>query len=81
MLTLSFLLLGAAASRAFRVPGLLALVALLAVAMGLEGALNQRDLTSVLGDAVLMPAAVEVSYLAAAWLWDAAARPLPHGKV
>lgn len=80
MLYLFFLLLGAAASRAFRLPGLLAIVSLLAVAIGLEGALNQRDLASVLGTAVLMLAAVEISYLATSWLWDTAPRPLPQGK-
>ena len=81
MLYLSFLLLGAVASRAVRISGLLAIVALLAVAIGLEGALNQRDPASVLGHAVLMLAAVEISYLATSWLWDAAARPRPHGEI
>ncbi|WP_156389688.1 hypothetical protein [Methylobacterium sp. Leaf465] len=81
MLLMCFALLGAAASRAFRAPGLLALVSVLAIAIGVEGALSHRALTSVLLNAVLMLAAVEFSYLAATLLWDAKARSLAYWKV
>lgn len=81
MLYVCFALLGAAASRAFRAPGLLVLVTVLAIAIGVEGALSHRALTSVLLNAVLMLAAVEFSYLAATLLWDVKARSLAYWKV
>ncbi|KQP53609.1 hypothetical protein ASF41_23340 [Methylobacterium sp. Leaf111] len=81
MLYLCFALLGAAASRTFTVRGLLILVSVLAVAIGLEGALSHRPLPSVLLSAVLMLVAVEVSYLTTALLWDEKARSLSYWKV
>jgi NADH:ubiquinone oxidoreductase subunit K len=81
MLYLCFALLGAAASRAFRVPGLLVIVSVLAIAIGLEGAISHRSMATVLLNAVLMLVAVEVSYLAASLLWNAKARALTSWKV
>jgi NADH:ubiquinone oxidoreductase subunit K len=81
MLLMCFALLGAAASRALKLPGLLVLVSLLAVAIGLEGALSHRALSSVLLNAVLMLATVEFSYLAASLLWDEKARSFTYWKV
>ncbi|POR40103.1 hypothetical protein CRT23_25695 [Methylobacterium sp. V23] len=80
MLYLCFALLGAAASRTFTVRGLLILVSVLAVAIGLEGALSHRPLQSVLLGTVLMLVTVEVSYLAAALLVNAKARALSYWR-
>lgn len=81
MLYLCFALLGAAAGRTFKVRGLLVLVSVLAVAIGLEGALSHRPLPSVLLGTVLMLVTVEVSYLAAALLGNEKARALSYWKV
>lgn len=76
-----FALLGAAASRAFKVSGLLVLVSALAVLIGLEGALSQRALASVLLNAVLMLTTVEFSYLAATLVWNKEARTLTNWEI
>ena len=65
MLLMCFALLGAVASRAVKVSGLLLIVSLLAMAIGVEGALHHRALASVVVDGVLMLLAVECSYVAA----------------
>jgi NADH:ubiquinone oxidoreductase subunit K len=81
MLLTCFVLIGAAASRAVRLPALLLIVSVLAVAIGVEGALSHRALTSVLLNALLMLAAVEFSYLAATLLGDRKSRTLAYWKV
>lgn len=81
MLYLCFALLGAAASRVVRVPGLLLIVSFLSIAIGIEGALSHRAWASVLVDAVLMLASVEFSYLAASLLSTVRVRFLAQRKV
>jgi hypothetical protein len=80
MLLICFASLGAAASQAVRLPGLLVIVSLLAVAIGLEGALEQRALGIVLADAVWMLVAVEAAYIATSLLWNSAAAPVAPRK-
>lgn len=80
MLLICFASLGAAASQAVRLPGLLVIVSLLAVAIGVEGALEQRSLGIVLTDAVWMLVAVEATYVATSLLWNSEASPAATRK-
>jgi len=80
MLLICFASLGAAASQAVRLPGLLVIVSLLAVAIGVEGALEQRSLGIVLTDAVWMLVAVEATYVATSLLWNSEASPAAPRK-
>jgi hypothetical protein len=75
MLLICFASLGAAASQAVRLPGLLVIVSLLAVAIGIEGALEQRSLGIVLTDAVWMLVTVEATYVVTSLLWNSEASP------
>ena len=81
MLFMCFALLGAAASRAVRLPGLLLIVSVLAVAIGVEGALSHRAFAHVFVNAVLMLVAVEAAYVAALMLGSQGAKLLAHWKV
>ncbi|KQP75211.1 hypothetical protein ASF41_15775 [Methylobacterium sp. Leaf111] len=63
-----------------RLPGLLVIVSLMAVAIGIEGALEQRALAIVLTDAIWMLVAVEASYVAASLLWTSEASPAEPRK-
>lgn len=80
MLLICFASLGVAASQAVRLPGLLLIVSLLAVAIGIEGALQHRSLGTVLADAVWMLVAVESAYVAMSLLWNAEPAPVSHRK-
>ncbi|MGU3361790.1 hypothetical protein ACLBWX_15780 [Methylobacterium sp. M6A4_1b] len=80
MLLICFVSLGAAASQAVRLPGLLLIVLVLALAIGLEGALAQRSLGTVLADAAWMLVAVEATYVATSLLWNAEPSPVSHRK-
>ena len=75
MLLICFASLGAAASQAVRLPGLLMIVSLLAVAIGIEGALEHRSVGIVLADAVWMLVAVEATYIVTSLLWNSEASP------
>ena len=75
MLLICFASLGAAASQAVRLPGLLMIVSLLAVAIGIEGALEHRSVGIVLTDAVWMLVAVEATYIATSLLWNSETSP------
>ncbi|WP_156376176.1 hypothetical protein [Methylobacterium sp. Leaf117] len=81
MLLMCFMSLGAAASRAVKLPGLLLIVSLLAIAIGLEGAMSHRTAATVLVDAVLMLFVVESAYVAASVLWFRAAQVGQHRKL
>lgn len=80
MLLMCFALLGAAASRAVRLPGLLLIVSILAISIGLEGAVNHRAFVLVLLNAVLMLVTVESAYFAAMVLGGRSAGLLSHWK-
>jgi hypothetical protein len=80
MLFMCFALLGGAASRAVRLPGLLLIVSVLAVAIGIEGVVSHRALGSVLLIAVLMLVVVEWAYVAASLIWKDGAHLLDHWK-
>lgn len=80
MLLICFASLGAAASQAVRLPGLFVIVSLLAVAIGVEGALEHRAIGIVLADAIWMLVAVEATYVATSLLWNSEPTPVSPRK-